>query len=228
MARLAEYIADLAKLLGEPGHVHFDRVDEGSAVLVHQVDEVAVTAVRRRLNLVGRNDAPEDVTKAFRAMNERLAKDDARASLQEEDGAEIVPFPGVEGTLGLSFGPFREQGTVDGVLIRVGGRDDTVPVHLRDREKIQICNANRHMARRLAPHLFGPVLRVRGEGRWVRTDEGRWNLLRFDIRDFEVLDEADLGEVVQRLRAVEGSGWKKIAQPARELHRLRGGTDESD
>ena len=228
MARLAGYIADLANLLGQPEHVHFDRVSEGSATLVHEVDEAAVPAVEQRLGAVGRDDAPKDVTKAFRAMNERLAKDHARASLREPGGAEIVPFPGVEQTRGLAYGPFRERGTLDGVLIRVGGKDDTVPVHLLDGDKVHICNANRDVARRLAPNLFGPILRVHGEGRWERDEDGNWKLLRFDIRDFEPLDDVPLGEAVRRLRAVKGSGWSGIPEPARELERLRGGQRRND
>lgn len=228
MARLAEYIGDLANLLGQPEHVHFNRVSEGSAVLVHEVDEAAVPAVEQRLGFVGRDDAPADVVKAYRAMNARLAKDDARASLREPGGAEIIPFPGVEQVRGLTYGPFRERGTLDGVLIRVGGKDDTVPVHLLDGDKVHICNANREVARLLAPNLFGPILRVHGEGRWERDEDGNWNLLRFDIRDFEPLDDVPLGEAVRRLRAVKGSGWQQISEPARELHRLRGGRGEND
>ena len=132
-------------------------------------------------------------------------------------------FAGVEQTPGLTYGPFREKGTLDGVLIRVGGKDETVPVHLLDGDKVHICNANREVARRLAPNLFGPILRVQGEGRWERDQEGKWILLRFDIRDFEPLDDVPLGEAVRRLRAVKGSGWQEISEPARELHRLRGG-----
>ena len=117
MARLAEYMADLARLLGEPEHVHFDRVGEGSAALVDVVDEVAVPAVQQRLRTIGRDDAPEDIAKALRTLKERLAKDKANASLREADGAEVVQFPGLEEPAGLSFGPFREQGTIAGVLI---------------------------------------------------------------------------------------------------------------
>ena len=114
-------------------------------------------------------------------------------------------FPGVEQTPGLTYGPLRERGSLDGVLIRVGGKDDTVPVHLLDGDKVHVCNANREVARRLAPDLFGSILRVHGEGRWERDQEGKWNLLRFDIRDFEPLDDVPLGEAVRRLRAVKGA-----------------------
>lgn len=129
----------------------------------------------------------------------------------------------VEQKRGLAYGPFRERGTLDGVLVRVGGKDDTVAVHLLDGDKVHICNANRKVACRLAPNLFGAILRVDGEGRWERDQDGNWNLLRFDIRDFKPLDDVPLGEAVKRLRAVKGSGWQRISEPARELHRLRGG-----
>lgn len=129
----------------------------------------------------------------------------------------------VEETRGLAYGPLRERGTLDGVLIRVRGDDDTEPVHLLDGDKIHVCNANPEVARRLAPYLFGAILRVHGEGRWERDQGGNWNLLRFDIRDFEPLDDLPLGEAVKRLRAVEGSGWQRVSEPAHELHRLRGG-----
>jgi len=77
------------------------------------------------------------------------------------------------------------------------------------------------MARRLAPCLFGGTIRVSGNGRWKRPADGRWELVRFDIRDFEVLDETPLAEVVDRLRAVRRSGWPEIDDPVAELQRLR-------
>ena len=129
----------------------------------------------------------------------------------------------VEQTHGLAYGPFRERGTLDGVVTRVGGKDDTVPVHLLESDKVHVCAANREVARRLAPHLLGAILRVHGEGRWERDQHGNWTLLRFEIRDFEQLDDVPLAEAVKRLRAVEGSGWQRVSEPARELHRLRGG-----
>ena len=40
MARLAEYLGALARLLGHAEHTHFVRLEEGSAKLVHRVDAV--------------------------------------------------------------------------------------------------------------------------------------------------------------------------------------------
>ena len=97
----------------------------------------------------------------------------------------------------------------------------SVPVHLRDGDVLHRCNATREMARRLAPHLFSGTIRVVGNGRWKRNEEGQWILLRFDIKDFEVMDDRPLPEVVQQLREVQGSGWRHIDNPLAELQRLR-------
>ena len=109
----------------------------------------------------------------------------------------------------------------DGILIRIGGRDETVPAHLRDGDTIHLCNATREMARRLARHLYGPPLRVHGNGRWERDADGCWVMKRFNITSFDILDDAPLAEVVRRLRDVEGSGWKEIEDPTAELRHLR-------
>ena len=140
--------------------------------------------------------------------------------------AGVMRFPGREQPPPLTFGAFNQPGVLDGVLIRIGGRDDTVPVHLRDGETIHMCNATCDMAKRLAAHLCGEVLRVQGEGRWERDADGVWRMKRFNITGFEELDGAPLGKVVERLRAVGRSGWKDFDDPSAEIQRLRG-SDET-
>ena len=221
MSRLAEYMADLARLLGETERVHFLRLEPGSTVLVQVVEPEAAPVVRDRIHAVAGNEATDDAIKAFDALNQRLAQDNATGSLCEGGNDEVIRFPGCEQSRPLTFGAFNQPGLLDGVLIRIGGRDDTVPVHVRDGDTIHMCNATREMARRLANHLYGATLRVYGNGRWERNADGLWLLKRFNITGFEELDDAPLGEVVERLRVVEGSGWKTIDDPALELQRLR-------
>ena len=221
MSRLAEYMADLARLFGTAQRVHFVRLEPGSTVLVQTVEPEAAADVRDRIDAVAQGRGPEDATRAFKALNRYLAADGATASLRD-GGGEVIPFPGRDHPPPLTFGAFNEPGVLDGVLIRVGGKDDTVPVHLLDGEIVHHCNANRDMARRLAPHLYGAPLRVHGDGRWERDADGGWEMKRFNVSDFEELDDAPLGEVVGRLRDVEGSGWKDIDDPSSELERLRG------
>lgn len=226
MWRLADYMADLARLLGEVEHVHFGHLEIGSTVLVQHIEHEAAPKVQRRLQAVARDDAPEDAAKAFKALNRRLADDNATASLCEDGGAEVIRFPGREQPQPLTFGAFNQTGTLDGQLVRIGGRDDTAWVHLQDRDTVHVCNARRDLARRLARYLYADTLRVHGQGRWERDAEGTWILKRFTITDFDVLDDAPLSDAVERLREVEGSAWTEVDDPHAELEQLRNGPDE--
>ena len=229
MARLAEYIADLARLFGQTEHVHFDRVASGSAVLVQHVEGSYDDQVRERLNTASDpKRVPDDVAAAVESINIRLGKDGATGRLRDERDAQIIYFPGRDRPQPRSFGPFKQTCAFDGVLIRIGGKDDTVPVHLQAGAKVHICNTNRDMARRLAPHLYQGTLRVWGDGRWMREPSGRWKLIWFDISSFTLLDDAPIDEVVERLREVKGSGWKQFDDPLAEIERLRGDADEDD
>lgn len=50
MERLAQYMLQFAKLLGEPDRVHFVDVGSGSAVLRARVEDAALPRVERRLS----------------------------------------------------------------------------------------------------------------------------------------------------------------------------------
>lgn len=218
MERLAEYVSALAKLLGEQGNVHFQGIESGSAVLVANIDRPAQLRVRERILAVRDGGGPSDARKAFADLDEMLRKDNATGTLSDGAGGVVIPFPGRNRPEPLVYGPFREDGTIDGQLIRVGGRDETVPVHLRDGTVIHtglVCTPE--IARRIAPHLYGPTLRLHGTGTWVRTGAGVWELRNFRISDFEVLDDAPLLEIVGNLRKVKGSDWSTVPDPVRAL-----------
>ena len=221
MARLAEYMGELARLLGRLDQVHFVRLEEGSTALVQRVEPEAAPDIKERLRALRQDNQPDDAAKAFTTLNRYLADDNATGLLQEGEGAEVLRFPGREAPAPSTFGAFNQTGVLDGVLIRIGGRDDTVPAHLRDGDMIHLCNATRDMAKRLAVHLYGPPLRVHGNGRWERDADGGWVMKRFNITSFDVLDDAPLGEVARRLRDVKGSGWKEVEDPTAVLRHLR-------
>ena len=222
MSRLAEYMGELARLMGRTDQVHFVRIEEGSTVLVPKVEPEAKPEVDERIQSLVHENPREDVLRAFNVLNRYLADDKATGSLHESGGGEVIQFPGSTRPAPVTFGAFNQLGVLDGVLIRIGGRDDTVPVHLRDGDRIHLCNTTREMARRLAGYLYGPTLRVHGEGRWERDAKGSWLMKRFNITNFEQLDDAPLGQIAQRLREVGGSGWKDIEDTAQELRDLRG------
>lgn len=226
MKRLAEYMAEFARLLGEPERVHFVKVDEGSAALVCRIDPQAKTEVARRLLGVRRGEGDPEALRAERKIDTMLATDSAIGELLDENGAEIIPFPGRMRPKPLRYGPFREDGVLEGVLIRVGGKDETVPVWLRDGAVIHKCTAKEDLARRISVHYSkGDLLRVRGSGRWMREEDGSWSMEQFDIGEFEPLDETSLPDVIEKLHAVQGAEWGD--DPIGDLQELRNGSGKS-
>ncbi len=221
MSRLAEYMTQLAKLLGEEERVHFSHLEPGSAVLVANTEEAAAPKVAERIKKVSEGTAPKDAMNAFRSLDAMLAKDNAAGVLSNQTGAEIIPFPGRTRPKPVRYGPFKEHGSLDGVVIRIGGRDETIPVLLQDGDATISCQTTRDLSKRLAAHYMAEPVRVYGDGRWVREENGSWQLLDFQIQKFEVLDDSSLLDVVGKLRAVEGSRWGESADAISDILSLR-------
>ncbi|HYF87914.1 hypothetical protein [Azospirillum sp.] len=200
LGRLVAYLGELSKLLGDDPDLHFDRIDRGSAVLVAWADEPARPKLDDRLARVRVGDGPIDAAKALGKLNELLREDNAVGALQV-GGAEIIPFPGRNLPRVETIGPVQQPTTVEGQLIRIGGKDRTVHFYLADRDRLWKGETTRHLARGMGQHLFGPTLRVTGSGTWHRDSGGTWTLGRFQASNFEVLDDAPLAEALARLRA---------------------------
>lgn len=222
LKRLAEYASELAKLFGSAPDVHLLKIRRGSHVQEFAVANTARASVERQLALVRTTDAPEELVKPYRNVNQYLRADGGSAVLKLNGGAKIIDFPGCKTPLAEEV-VIHEAGTLDGVVIRVGGKDDTVPVWLEgeNREKLA-CTASRPIAKELATHLFGSAVRVNGMGKWRRDAERIWELEEFVIKSWEALDATPLDEMVTRLRDVRGSGWDLVEDPLAEWRRIRG------
>lgn len=225
MARLALYMQQLAALLGHESAVHFEALKPGSTRLVSRIDREDVPKVASRLDQVRRGDGTADAIKAQREIDRLLAEDNASGCVYEGDdaGAAIIAFPGARRVQPATDGPFNQEGSLDGILISVGGADRTVHVQLQNGEvKYTGIETDREMARRLAKHMYEPI-RIFGVGRWIRDADGQWLLRKFRLQSFAVLQADDLKEAAARLRQVEGSGWSKMDDPMAVLRTLRDG-----
>lgn len=226
MARLAQYLEQLAKLLGHTEHTHFVRVDPGSAQLVHRVDAVDAPKVETRLNGVRLGDAAKDALTAHRALDELLLNDNAVGTLTEAaTGRIVVPFVGRSRPKLLGFPSFRQDAAIDGQVVNIGGRDNTAHAILQDGD---VYHANismrRDVARQLAKLLYGPIVRLHGSGRFDRRPDGMWNMLDFRVDRFETLDERSLSETMSALRDIAGNGLMN-ADAYKVLADLRGFED---
>ena len=227
MWRLAEYMADLADLFGEKPSVHFVQIEGGSAVIVQEIDHAAYPKVRTRVYGVKRGDATSDAQRAYDSLNRRLAADNASGALIEEqpeaqESARVLEFPGKKKFVEPDYGPVTQAGSLQGIVIVVGGESDPVPVHIQDGDTVHICRARRPVAKELAAHIFGSPLRVSGNGRWLRDSTGAWVMRSFHITAFAVLEDNALSTVVVKLRQIPGK-WKDKQDTAKTLNALRTG-----
>ena len=223
MGRLASYLAKLADLFGHADRVHFAKLRRGSAIQEIHVEHTSAVQVFERLQLVASGDAPAEAARAQRDLNELLREDNASAMLRIKDGAKILPFLGHKAPLAQAVS-VHEPGELIGVVSRVGGRDESVPLLLLGEEgEPYSCTTSRAIAKELAQHLFGAPVRVAGSGKWRRTEQREWELQEFRIKSWESLAETSLKDAVADLRAVQGSDWNAFDDPQAVLREIRKG-----
>lgn len=222
LARLSQYLADLARMLGESANVHLVRIDPGSTVPVIRVDWEAEPKVRERLRQVKFNEGPLEAQKAYKEINRKLVQDNANGVLIDPGKSKLIRFPGRDAANQPEFGPIRQNAVFQGIPIRIGGELDPVPVHLEDGEAKHIIMAPRRIAKQLGPHLFTSVVRIEGKGRFMRERTGEWVMSDFYAQSFEVLSEGNIKSDISRLRAIP-AGWKETQDPIGDLAALRNG-----
>jgi len=225
MVRLAEYLSDLATMLGSPNSVHLLKVEEGSTVPVVLIDFEAEPKVRDRIKAVKNREAPEDAQTAAKNIDRRLLQDNAKAEIVDPVGAKVFHFPGRENADRQEFGPINQPGSFQGIPIKVGGENDPVPLHLEDGREKHIVLVRRTLAKEIAAkYLFTTVLRVEGVGRWIRQRNGEWELLSFNAYSYTPIEEGTLTQDIEALRKLPGE-WKKLDDPISELERIRHGSN---
>tara|TARA_R110002096_G_scaffold65006_1_gene158255 strand:- start:35672 stop:36415 length:744 start_codon:yes stop_codon:yes gene_type:complete len=227
MARLAEYLSDLASLMGFRSGVHFSHLEEGSVVVVQKVDYENIPKVEQRIRSANRGDGPKDAMTAIRSLDRRLSDDNAVGHLLGARDAEIIRFPGRERPKPLDYGTIRERATIQGQLVRIGGKDATSHALLQDGDVYYSnCELPRDMARDLSHYLYGATIRMFGVGRWKRDLDGEWGLEHFKVEGYDVLDDKALTETVSELRSILPD--RKTDGDIEALRFLRDGDVESE
>ncbi len=220
MSQLALYVSDLAVMLGQEEHVHLIEIREGSTVLVPIVDDIAFQKVHKQVLAIRNGSAPQKVMRSYESIDMRLADDSATAVLRAPYDT-VIQFAGKSKPVSEVLGPVIEAETIDGEIIQIGGRDETISVHIRDRDRhdICICTTTRDRGRRLARLIFQQV-RVHGQATWIRANN-RWKREHFLIDSWSELTEQTLEDVIRQLRDVPTPNIGNI-DPFAVLAELRG------
>ena len=189
---------DFAEMLGHPEHVHFDKLKAGSLSLA--------TARRSR----GAEQSRPPQSKRF-----AMAVDPSPHSGPSNPWTTALPktmrsggwcigsercieFAGRNRIVEKSTGPIEQADTLVGEVIQIGGRDETINIHLKMGDDVfNHCITSKAVARRLAHHLFsalpsGCVVPASGRERNL----ARGACIAFPWTDFEPLDATSLPTLV--------------------------------
>ena len=100
MARLAQYMTELAALIGNTHSVHFTKLKKGSLSVLARVENEAIPKVRVRLQSARDPNAPTDLRKPYRKIDDMLRADNAVGKLRRGT-SNVVIFPGRRGASNL-------------------------------------------------------------------------------------------------------------------------------
>jgi hypothetical protein len=224
MARLAEYIKKLATIFGNEDRVHFLRIEEGSHESVIEVDDEIEPVVISRTREAAIGQGPKDAIQGYESLRDSLEQQGFTAELEGQEGEIITEFVSHLDTDSETFGPFWQEGTLDGWLTRIEGIDETIHVTLIFEGTRCKAEANREIGQYLGPRFY-KLVRVFGRGKWYRNPAGKWELQKFIIRSFEDLEDVSLPEIVDKLRAIPDNDLKKLADPVGEMLKIRRGEE---
>ncbi len=210
--------ADLAKrladLLGEQERVHFGALKDGSARILAKVDQSARQDVFVQLAKIRHGAPSAKITK----LNDYLGSKGWRGELKNAEGGVIIAFPGTTQKKPEQVQTVYQPDSLIGQVIKIGGRDDTVPMTLKtpDGAFVDVNVKGRDEARKLAHHLFGADIKVNGNATWTRDEEGQWTCSAMEVLSFEETDSTSLVDLFEALRRVPNNHWHQLEDPIAE------------
>ncbi len=201
LRRLQDYIPHLVEVFGNEDDIHLLRIDDGSAVPIIHAKSTVVKRVQQRLIKIKSGSGSRKAYRAMEQLNELLAEDNTSAILRSPYLGVLIEFPGKKRAKDPVVGPVAEATEIQGELIQIGGRDETISLYLRSEGDIFICTASREQGRLISEHLFRQV-RISGTARWTRSETGRWKLLSFNLASFKRLESGGIVSAVEQIRAL--------------------------
>lgn len=140
----------------------------------------------------------------------------------------IIAFPGTPQKKQEQVQTVYQPDSLIGQVIKIGGRDDTVPMTLRtpDGAFVDVNVKGRDERRKLAQHLFGADIKVNGNATWTRDEEGQWTCSAMEVLSFEETDSTSLVNLFEALRRVPNNHSASVGRSNRRVRSTEGTTDE--
>jgi hypothetical protein len=217
MEKLADYMLELSKVLGNPEHVHFNKLTSGSTGVSVKVENEVVKDTDYRIKNI---KTDSQTKKHWFNINKMLKKDNTSAEFHKEL-VKIYDFPGVK-LITQEIKPFwQENFIIQGKVYSVGGKDNTKHVHILDNEGNSFpCETNEEVAKKISDYLFDTIVTAYGKAKVKRNIEGIWEIQAFKLHDFEPVSSTDLTDTFNSLRNID-TGWHNVEDPYKKLEDLR-------
>jgi hypothetical protein len=153
LAKLADYLKNFSALVGTDADIHFEKVGKGSAALVNRVRDDIVMETRSRIAAAERGDAPPDAIRGLIGLKELYRLDETTGRIKE-DGHKLLEFPKPKA---VQYGTIVEEGTLEGFVIRIGGKDETAHVTIQDGSKTHSCVTTTDRMRQIPGSGWGKI-----------------------------------------------------------------------
>jgi hypothetical protein len=204
MARLAEYLAELAALFGEADSVHFDRVERGSTKVVARLDGGASRhRVNSRISQINTRKAPADAQRAYDKINAMLSADKTRARIVA-GGAVVLRFPGSNLFLDRPVSIIDTAQITGRIYALFEDNHGAVIGRLRPRSESKYvnCIAEGSIVTNFV-NYFQRLVRVSGRGAWSRAPSGVWSCEYIKVQEVFPVSDSSLRDAVNSVRAIE-------------------------
>ncbi|MEO0426710.1 MAG: hypothetical protein AAF160_04620 [Pseudomonadota bacterium] len=206
LERMAEYMREFARMLGEPERVLFSGVKEGSVCIAARARlGYGLGPAANRTVSIGRGEGSAESRRAYEKISEMAAADNRRARVQRRH-AVLLHFP-TGAHANKDRLRVRNRGHVTGQLS--GLLEDTatnIRARLRplDGGALIYCEASYAIGDKLGAH-FRKVVRIFGPGWWERKADGTWVCKNIEAESFEPVENIEIRSLIDRLRGLAAS-----------------------
>jgi len=228
MARLADYMKAFADLIGDASSPKLVSIVKGSVVMrVRDCGEHPAIA-RQRIRDAEDDDTPGNTS--YQKLISLMHKDGARGSIIDRDRNVLLAFTPTRAANDESKEYIlHDNGELDGVVVGIAGKDDTVHVRLQalDDTVHSVTVRDMVLARELAVRFRYGTVRVHVHGTWKRRADGIWEPNVVYADRIEDLDQASALDVFKELAVIPNNGWNTLDDAGELWRKIRGLDDRS-
>ena len=200
--RLMEYLSQLIVILGQPSDLHLINIKRSSTKPAPAMRHDVAVRARLRVSEVRQGGGSARRREAFDALRRLVSEDGGKPAILRAREGKILEFPKVNIGADQIIHSVRQETSLEGELIRIGGRQENAQLLMQELSGNVVagCTAPRSIARDLGKFIYRPI-RLGGIGSWHRTAAGKWEISQLHVQSFEPLEEDEHQETIARLQA---------------------------